>query len=225
MTNKEVWCEKFLDYAFSDTGLLAQALTHRSAAPDHNERLEFLGDAVLGMVIAHSVYNARPGVAEGDLTRLRATLVRRETLAAIAREINLGPQLQLGPGEGRTGGGGRASVLANACEAVLGAIYLDGGYAAVETAIQRIFHSRLASLPDIEDLKDSKTKLQERLQADQLTPPDYALESVTGPAHAQTFEIVCRVEALGLEGKGAGTSRRRAEQKAAKRVLEQLSSG
>lgn len=225
MTTTQVWSEKYLDYAFSDSSLLVQALTHRSASSYHNERLEFLGDAVLGLSIAHAVYVRRPEVQEGDLTRLRALLVRRETLAEIAQEIQLSQQLRLGPGENRSGGSRRSSVLANALEAILGAIYLDGGYAAVDAAINRIYDARLASLPCAEDLKDPKTKLQEQLQAKQITPPEYALTSVTGPAHAQTFEVACRIDELGLVAMGAGTSRRRAEQEAAKRLLEQLPGG
>lgn len=225
MTTAGGWAETHLGYAFSEEQLLDQALTHRSASALHNERLEFLGDAVLGSVISNALYLIRPDDAEGDLTRLRATLVRRETLAEIARELELGSQLRLGPGERRTGGGSRASVLANALEATLGAVFVDGGYPAAERTIRRIYDTRLNSLPDPEDLIDPKTKLQEALQARQIEPPDYSLTSVTGPAHAQSFEVVCRIAAVDLEVKGSGSSRRRAEQDAAQQALKQMSSG
>ena len=222
MTKPGDWSEKHLGYAFGDEGLLQQALTHRSASVNHNERLEFLGDAVLGAAVAHAVYQRRPEGPEGDLTRLRAMLVRRETLADIAREIELAPQINLGPGENRSGGSGRSSVLANAFEAVIGAVFLDGGYPAADTVIDRVYASRLSTLPDSETLKDPKTRLQERLQAEQISPPVYSLSFVTGPAHAQKFEVACRITSLELEAKGTGTSRRRAEQDAAARLLELL---
>ena len=223
MTKPGDWSDKYLGYAFGDEELLQQALTHRSASANHNERLEFLGDAVLGAAVAHAVYLRRPEGPEGDLTRLRAMLVRRDTLADIAREIELGPLIILGPGENRSGGSGRSSVLANAFEAIIGAVFLDGGYRAADAVINRVYTTRLTTLPDSEKLKDPKTRLQERLQAEQIAPPDYSLSFVTGPAHAQKFEISCRISALELEAKGTGTSRRRAEQDAAARLLDMLS--
>ena len=222
MTKPDAWSKKYLGYAFGDEDLLQQALTHRSASANHNERLEFLGDAVLGMAVAHAVYIRRPDGPEGDLTRLRAMLVRRETLADIARDIELGSQISVGPGENRSGGSELSSVLANALEAIIGAIFLDGGYPAAEAAIGRVYASRLSVLPDSESLKDPKTRLQERLQADQIAPPDYSLSFVTGPSHAQIFEVACRVASLELEATGTGTSRRRAEQDAAARLLDLL---
>ena len=216
------WSKQKLGYEFTDERLLEQALTHRSASPQHNERLEFLGDAVLGLAIARGIYERKPEAREGALSRFRSRLVRRETLAGLARDLELGAQIQLGSGERRTGGQQRQSVLANALEAVLGAILLDGGFKAAETVIEHIYADRLANLPAESELKDPKTRLQEWLQARQLPPPEYSLGEVEGAAHAQTFHVTCRVAAIDLEASGSGSSRRRAEQDAATRALENL---
>ncbi len=222
MTNPADWSSSRLGYRFADEHLLRQALTHRSAGPDNNERLEFLGDAVLGMVIARALYDLKTEAREGALSRYRARLVRRETLAQLARNLDLGQYLQMGSGEHRTGGHQRDSVLADALEALLGAILLDGGFPAVAEVVQNIFHDLLDSLPLEADLVDAKTALQERLQARGLPPPEYHLLQATGAAHARTFSCCCRLPDLQLEATGSGNSRRQAEQRAAALVMEQL---
>jgi len=218
----EDWCLKLLGYQFSDPILLTQALTHRSASSCNNERLEFLGDAVLGLVIARAVYEKKPETGEGSLSRLRSDLVRRETLVELARELDLGPKILMGAGERRSGGGQQSSVVANALEAIFGAILIDGGFGASSEVIMRVFEQRLADLPDAADVIDPKTRLQEYLQGRQLRPPEYSLKGAVGAAHARTFEAGCRIPELGFETTGTGTSRRRAEQDAAARALEQF---
>lgn len=225
MTSAAEWCLEVTGYQFADKKLLTQALTHRSASSTNNERLEFLGDAILGLSISRAIYNARPDMREGGLTRIRSDLVRRETLSEIARELDLGSQLVLGAGERRSGGQQRTSVLANALEAVLGSIFLDGGFDAADRAVLRVFSDRLANLPDAAEVIDAKTRLQEYLHGRSLKSPVYSLISSVGAAHAKTFEIVCQVPELALEMTGTGTSRRRAEQIAAARVLEHLPDG
>jgi ribonuclease-3 len=225
VTTSEDWCISRLGYKFSDSDLLKQALTHRSASTNHNERLEYLGDALLGLSIARALYDQKPEVREGGLSRFRAGLVRRESLADLAREIDLGSCLELGSGERRSGGNQRTSVLADALEAVIGAIFLDGGFTAVNDVVLRIFSGRLANLPDEFDLIDPKTRLQEYLQGRQLPPPEYSLADVSGAEHARSFNVRCRIPAFDLEAKGVGTSRRRAEQAAASVALEQLQDG
>lgn len=219
------WAEEKLGYRFADETLLELALTHRSASGLNNERLEFLGDAVLGTVISHELYVRRPQAGEGMLSRLRARLVRRETLAEVAVQIQLGPHIRLGGGERRTGGHQRTSILANALEAVFGAIYLDGGMEAAQRVILSLFATRLQSLPGEAELTDPKTRLQEWLQARGYVPPTYRLAAVTGKAHAQTFEVVCALPVLGMEVPGHGASRRAAEQQAAARALALLEAG
>ena len=222
MTAPEDWCEQMLGYQFSDIDLLKQALTHRSASGPNNERLEFLGDAVLGLVIANAIYLEKTAAPEGALSRFRSGLVRRETLVDLARELNLGQVISMGSGERRSGGHQRQSVLANALEAIFGAILLDGGYNAAKQTILGVYSSRLVSLPAESELKDAKTRLQEWLQARRLPPPEYPLLDVSGADHARTFTVSCRLPALDLETNGSGTSRRRAEQAAAIEALEQL---
>ncbi len=219
------WCDKALGYRFSDAELLNRALTHRSASAENNERLEFLGDAVLGLVIADAMYESKADAPEGILSRFRSELVCGETLAEIGREIAVGPQLIMGSGEYRSGGYQRKSVLANAVEAVIGAVFLDGGFVAAREVILRFYAGRLASLPDEDELKDPKTRLQEYLQSRQLVPPDYELSDVSGAAHAQTFVVSCCIGSLELVTSGTGTSRRRAEQAAATAALEELGHG
>jgi ribonuclease-3 len=213
--------QKAIGYHFENTELLRQALTHRSAASRHNERLEFLGDAVLSFVIAEALYLRFPKVAEGDMTRMRSSLVKGVTLAEIGRELTLGDVIHLGPGELKSGGFRRESILADAVEAILGAVYLDGGVGACRELILRLFDSRLADIQPGQRQKDPKTRLQELLQAGRKPLPDYEVVTVEGDAHNQKFTVKCSVETIVVIG--IGTSRRKAEQDAASQALEQLS--
>lgn len=219
------WAAQHFGYRFVATSLLEQALTHRSAGSNNNERLEFLGDSVLGLIVSVQLYRARPHADEGSLSRIRTSLVRRSTQAEIAAEIGLGNLVRLGSGELKSGGHNRQSILADVLEAVLGAIFLDGGYQAAKTAILNIYGSRLEDFPDDETLKDFKTRLQETLQGQGLPPPEYIVTSVSGAAHAREFQVACRVQSMGLETTGQDTSRQLAEQNAAGRALELLGNG
>jgi ribonuclease-3 len=212
-----------LDYTFSDLVLLQQALTHRSAAKKHNERLEFLGDAVLGLVIAQRVFEKFPNLPEGKLTRMRSNLVKGETLAKVARELSLGDLIKLGPGEMKSGGRRRDSILADSVEAVLGAIYVESGLDAVTVTIDKLFENRINGLDPNVQIKDNKTQLQEYLQSRQFDLPDYEVVDIKGKDHAQTFTVKCDVSALKIHKTGVGKSRRIAEQEAAKQILESLS--
>ena len=216
------WAIGALGYRFQDEGLLELALTHRSAAGGNNERLEFLGDAVLGLAMSEALYSSYPEADEGTLSRLRARLVRRETLEELARELALGELLRLGPGELRSGGHRRPSILANSLEAVLGAVFLDGGWRIAEEVILRLMSPRLASLDSGQDLRDPKTRLQEFLQGRGHELPTYDVERVSGSAHAQHFDVICRLATPGLEVRGEGASRRAAEQQAAEQALREL---
>jgi ribonuclease III len=216
------WVRAELGYEPRDPALFCAALTHRSASGPNNERLEFLGDAVLNLIVAHHLYAAFPQASEGDLSRLRARVVSGEPLAEVAASLKLGEALQLGSGELKTGGFRRQSILADAFEAVCGALYLDGGLAAAERVIERLLQPRIAALPAPNELKDAKTRLQEHLQSRGFTLPRYRVERVEGEAHAQTFRVVCEVPALRLSASGQGSSRRRAEQEAAERILAGL---
>lgn len=207
-----------LGYAFRRPELLAQALTHRSYGAHHNERLEFVGDAVLNCVVAAALYARFPQVPEGDLSRFRAHLVNRDTLARLAGALALGGAIRLGEGEQRSGGPGRPSILADALEAVFGAVFLDGGYDAARAAIEAVFADDFAALDPANLGKDPKTRLQEWLQARRIAVPEYAVTATAGEAHAQTFTVECRVPALGLTAIGEGLSRRAAEQAAATAV-------
>lgn len=213
---------KHIQYEFINTNLLTQALTHRSAEKMHNERLEFLGDAVLGLVIAERVYEKFPDLPEGKLTRMRANLVKGATLAEIARELSLGELIKLGPGELKSGGQRRDSILADAVEALLGAIYLDANLDAVYKVIDILFSERLNALDPNLQIKDNKTRLQEYLQSRQIGLPEYIVINISGKDHSQTFTVECRIEKLELIQKGVGRSRRIAEQEAAKLILENL---
>jgi ribonuclease III len=217
------WLRDALGYECRDPALLEAALTHRSAGGPHNERLEFLGDAVLNCVVAMLVFREFGAADEGDLSRFRSSLVSGEALAVVAAEIGLGDQLRLGSGELKSGGFRRKSILADTLEAVLGAIYLDGGFEAAEKAIERLFVPRLDRLPSAAELKDPKTRLQEALQAKGLPLPNYVVEAVSGEAHSQVFQVSCSVDVLGLKTSATGASRRRAEQAAAQLMLEGLS--
>jgi ribonuclease III len=210
-----------LGYRFNDSALLVQALTHKSFARDHNERLEFLGDAVLGYVIAHRLFEERPEAQEDSLSLLRAGLVRKETLAAVAAELSLGTYLRLGVGERRSGGHNRASILANALEAIIGAVHLDGGIEAARALTLRLLEPRLQRL-DVDTLKDAKTRLQEALQGANRDLPEYVIEGTAGSAHAKTFKVSCRVAAFDLPVTAEGRSRRAAEKRAAELMLEQV---
>ena len=216
--------EEMLGYTFTDPSLLQKALTHRSAGNHNNERLEFLGDAVLGCVIADELFRNFPHVREGRLSRLRSSLVRRETLAEIGKQLAIGDFLQLGPGERKSGGHRRESILSDAVEAIFGAIYLDSDFAHSRQCILRLYADRLAGLSDEVVLKDAKTRLQEYLQARRLALPDYTLLDTSGQAHARHFEVLCEVAGQ-QPCRGAGASRRHAEQLAASKMLEQLETG
>ncbi len=218
-----IWLKNSLDYEFSDAQLLELALTHRSAPGDNNERLEFLGDAVLDFVISEVVFRTHPNAPEGDLSRLRASLVNDAALAEIAAQLGLGEHLYLGGGERKSGGHRRDSILADALEAIFGAVYLDTGFDAARHVIQKAFGQRLHEFPDVADLRDPKTRLQEWMQARQMGLPDYELLSVTGKAHRQTFEVSCSVKKTVTNGHGM--TRRNAEQSAAEDMLVQLESG
>ena len=216
------WVRERLGYEPRDVTLFRSALTHRSAAPANNERLEFLGDAVVNLAVARALYVAFPKASEGDLSRLRARLVSAQPLAEIAGELNLGEELQLGSGELKSGGFRRQSILADAFEALCGAMFLDGGLEGVEPVLARLFAARIATLPAPEALKDAKTRLQEYLQSRSLELPHYAVAAVEGEDHAQSFTVSCDVPALQLKTSGHGSSRRRAEQEAAERMIETL---
>ncbi len=214
-----------LGYRFQDPGLLQVAVTHRSAGSDNNERLEFLGDAVLGYVIAEWLYTLFPEASEGQLSRLRASLVKKETLAGIARELKVGDYLSLGSGELKSGGFRRDSILADTLEAILGGIVMDSGFGACRTSIQQLFADRVSRLSAGDELKDPKTRLQEYLQSRKLELPDYEVVEVTGHAHNQQFVVECRVKGVQQPGRGKGSSRRRAEQAAAESIFAQLQAG
>lgn len=222
MTDERGWLERELGYRFSDDALLVRALTHRSAGGQHNERLEYLGDAALSLVVAEALYLRLPDAPEGHLSRLRASLVRRSSLAGIARGLGFPERLRLGPGELKTGGFRRDSILADALEAALGAIYLDGGLEALRPVVVRLYGARLEALPAHEALKDPKTLLQERLQAQGLPLPRYRVATVEGEDHRQQFTVACQVEGVAIEATGSGGSRRAAEQAAAALMLTRL---
>ncbi len=222
MTDDRGWLERELGYHFKDEELLSRALTHRSAGGQHNERLEFLGDAALSLVVAEALYHRLPDAPEGHLSRLRASLVRRSSLAEVARELGFPKRLRLGPGELKSGGFRRDSILSDALEAVLGAICLDGGIGALRPVALRLYGDRLDELPAHEDLKDPKTLLQERLQARGMPLPMYRLEAVEGEDHQQQFTVCCEIEGLADGVIGSGGSRRAAEQAAAAGMLVRL---
>jgi len=214
-----------IGHPFADPGLLQQALTHRSAGTPNNERLEFLGDSIVNMMVAQALYERWPKADEGALTRARAELVREGALAVIARELQLGDRLILGPGEMKTGGHRRDSILADALEAVVAAIYLDAGFAVCQTVVLPWFLASMQALPATgKPEKDPKTRLQEWLQARQKALPLYELVSESGDDHAKTFRVRCGVTDPAVSTEGEGASRRLAEQQAAAAALEQLDS-
>ncbi|HET7331333.1 ribonuclease III [Dyella sp.] len=210
-----------LPYHFRDPSLAALALTHRSAGKPNNERMEFLGDALLGAIVAEMLYETHPKAAEGDMSRLRAQLVNGQALAAVARELELGDRLKLGSGELKSGGFRRDSILADAFEALIAAVYLDGGFEACSTFVRTLFNDRVAALPRAS--KDAKTRLQEWLQAQGWPLPQYDLVAAEGEEHARIFEVNCViVEPMPVIAAGRGSSRRLAEQDAAEVVLARL---
>ncbi|ODN43997.1 ribonuclease III [Piscirickettsia litoralis] len=213
---------KAIGYQFTNEALLTSALTHRSVRSNNNERLEFLGDAILSFVIADALYNRFPESQEGELSRFRASLVKGETLAQVANEFEVGQFLHLGTGELKSGGYRRESILADAVEAIIGAIYLDAGIEAARAAILRWFDQRIAGVHKQTHSKDAKTRLQEYLQAKHDILPEYEVLRIEGKAHEQTFHVECRIEILNISQKGSGTSRRRAEQEAAAKILQEL---
>ena len=200
--------------------LLQRALTHRSHAPEHNERLEFLGDSVLGCVIAKYLYDNYPQLSEGELSRLRSNLVREDTLAVLAQQLDLGSQLKLGEGERKSGGFRRPSILADAMEALFGAVLLDGGFAAAEKTVLGLYVPYLAQV-DAQTLgKDAKTLLQEYLQGKRIPLPNYSVVATQGQAHEQSFEVECAIPSLKISTRGKGSSRRNAEQQAAQTAYQ-----
>lgn len=213
---------KGLGYQFKTPALLAQALTHRSFSGNNNERLEFLGDSVLNFIIAHQLFLRFPKLPEGDLSRLRAQLVKESSLAEIAFELNLGDVLKLGEGELKSAGWRRPSILADALEAIIGAVYSDGGFAETETVVLKLYAEKLANIdPKIID-KDAKSQLQEYLQGKKIELPDYNVIAIEGEAHAQTFKMQCVINKLNITSEGEGSSRRVAEQQAAQFALEMI---
>jgi len=204
-----------LGYIFTQPQLLQRALTHRSYSADHNERLEFLGDSLLGCIVAQYLYVHYPNMSEGELSRLRSNLVREETLAILAQQLNLGGYLNLGEGELKSGGFRRPSILADTLEAIFGAVSLDGGFAATESVVLKLFVPYLASV-DINTLgKDAKTLLQEYLQSKHIALPTYTIRDIQGEAHQQSFQVECAVPTLKIITRGEGVNRRSAEQQAA----------
>lgn len=214
--------ERALEYKFANRNLLQQAVTHRSYGAPHNERLEFLGDSMLNCVIAAQLFSRFPGLREGDLSRLRANLVRQDTLHQVADALKLGDYLRLGEGELKSGGFRRPSILADAFEATLGALYLDGGFAAVEAFIIRRYAVLLDAIDPKQTGKDAKTLLQEALQGKKLGLPAYNLLTTYGEAHAQEFEVECCIDTLQIRTTGRGNSRRAAEQEAAQAAIQSL---
>ncbi len=214
--------ERAIGYAFRDSSLIVQALTHRSHGTPHNERLEFLGDSVLNCTVAAVLFERFGALKEGELSRLRASLVRQEALHRIAETLRLGDQLLLGEGELKSGGFRRPSILADALEAVFGAVFVDGGFAAAKAVIEHLYEPLLGEVDARHPAKDAKTSLQEWLQSRRHALPQYLLRATRGEAHAQEFEVECVVAELGVAAIGVGASRRAAEQAAARRAFERL---
>jgi ribonuclease III len=222
LTDAAQQLHKRLQHEFLKPALLVQALTHRSYSADHNERLEFLGDSVLNLAVSGMLYQALGTLQEGELSRVRANLVKQDTLHKIAQELNLGNLIRLGEGELRSGGSKRPSILADALEAVIGAVYLDAGFEKASALVHRLF-DKVEINPEMPAAaKDAKTELQELLQGKKLNLPAYTVMSITGAAHRQTFEVQCAIEQMQREARGFGCSRRAAEQEAAMAMLKLL---
>ena len=214
------WLKERLGCTLNDAALLQRALTHRSHGPDNNERLEYLGDAVLSFVVAEMLYHSQPEASEGELSRYRATLVSGESLAAVAAGLDLGSQVLLGDGELKSGGQRRGTILADALEALVGAIYVDRGIDTVREVVRKLFEEPIRALPSASELKDAKTRLQELLQGRGHPLPTYTVLEVAGDPHEQRFTVRCDVADLAACAVAEGSSRRRAEQEAALRVLD-----
>ncbi len=214
--------QRKIDYQFQDTGLLKQALTHRSAGHKHNERLEFLGDAILNLTIAEALFHQFPKCNEGELSRMRATLVREPTLAILARDFQLGDYLSLGQGELKSGGFRRESILADCVEALIGAISLDSSLANTTEIVTRWYQPLLKDIQPGDNQKDAKTRLQEYLQGNRLPVPTYNIVNIQGEAHNQLFTVECSIQNNDRTFIGKGSSRRKAEQAAAEQILQEL---
>lgn len=213
---------KRLGYEFSNPELLELALTHRSVGKQNNERLEFLGDSILNCLIAESLFHQFPDAPEGDLSRMRASLVKGVTLAEIAKELELGECLLLGSGEMKSGGHRRESILADAVEAIIGAIFIDSSMSSCRDLVDRLFESRLGDISPTQNIKDAKTTLQELLQSKKKPLPEYTLCKTSGKDHAQTFEVSCKIVSIDKTFVGVGSNRRSAEQSAAAQAIEYL---
>lgn len=222
MVNKLEKLQTSLAYQFSNPDLAQLALTHRSANAVHNERLEFLGDSLLGFIVAEMLFTLNPQASEGELSRMRSALVNKNALAAAARSLGIGEYLLLGTGEANSGGNDRDSILADTVEALIAAIYLDGGIDACTVFVKKISESKLAIDAAATEMKDAKTRLQEFLQAQGRDLPKYEVVEIGGVAHEQVFHVRCKLESLGAESTGSGTSKREAEQQAATKILEAI---
>lgn len=214
--------QQSLAYQFSNLDLAQLALTHRSANAAHNERLEFLGDSLLGFIVAETLFLLNPHASEGELSRMRSSLVNKNTLAAAARSLGIGNSIQLGAGEASSGGSDRDSILADTVEALIAAIYLDGGIEPCTAFVKRISENKLSIDAAATEQKDAKTRLQEFLQAEGKALPKYEVAEISGAAHEQVFHVNCRLESLGKEASGTGSSKREAEQAAATSILEAI---
>ncbi|MFV1982883.1 MAG: ribonuclease III [Thiohalomonadales bacterium] len=213
---------KLINYKFSNIAYLELALTHRSYAKKNNERMEFLGDSILNNIISIEIYHRFPDIPEGDLSRLRANLVKGDTLAKIALEYSIGEFVKLGPGELKSGGFRRTSILADTLEAIIGAVYLDSDYSVVSGFVLNLFSGYLDACIPGDELKDPKTRLQEYLQANGLSIPNYDVIKITGKSHQQNFSVECFLQSMNKRFNGDGTSRRKAEQQAASTALRYL---
>ena len=222
MVKKLDTLEQTLAYQFSNPELANLALTHRSANAEHNERLEFLGDSLLGFIVADLLFELNPAASEGELSRMRSSLVNKTALAAIARKLELGEFLRLGTGERNSGGKDRDSILADTVEALIAAIYLDGGMAPCKAFVIAINESKLVTKSGVTKQKDAKTRLQEFLQAQGRKLPNYEVVEVAGAAHEQVFHVSCKLESLKIQAQGSGSSKRDAEQAAAEKILDSI---
>lgn len=211
-----------IGYTFNSAALIQQAVTHRSFSGNNNERLEFLGDSVLNFIVAHQLYLSFPKLPEGDLSRLRAQLVKESSLCEIALTLSLKDHLKLGEGELKSAGWRRPSILADALEAIVGAVYLDGGFVAAEAVVLKLFAQKLSTIDPKAIDKDAKSQLQEYLQSKKIELPDYVVVSIEGEAHAQSFKVECVINKLNITTLGEGTSRRNAEQQAAQLAMEKI---
>jgi len=220
--SKQQWCKSTLGYDFNDNSLLDLALTHRSHSKDNNERLEFLGDAVLDLILSDTLYRGYSLMDEGNLSRMRASIVNEKSLSLVASQLLINEHLILGPGEMTSGGSQRDSILANTLEAILGAIFVDGGYHSVETIILKIFKDNINSIDPESDYKDSKSQLQELLQQQQKDLPQYQLIETTGDKHDQEFLIECVIDNGNIITTATAKNIKTAEQKAASKALKKL---